>query len=350
MTTAGGVVLLLIAIVILLCEKQEDRSRVMGRLVLLGILGAAVYYIGPVLGSVVLLAISPLVSRVGWIWAVLILVNIPLWLWFFGYLIRAGWLDTKENRAIRAGSNEAFDKRIQEYMSLGYTHEKAIEAALRVRDSKKPKPPLDQIASDEANSPIASPPKRSNLKRSRKLARISALIAAFVLAVVVVGRNCWHQWEDHRFAATHECFNSSDGKVHPLSRGGQGCSAGEEIHERGTPLPQKIQWDSDFIPNPDYKPPVSTGINPPSPPSGYKANDVVPNPNYRPQVPMKADGSLSSGNTIAPFSTGTDLFRRVGSDEYLKSICYDENTGEVSHLSQRSGECKPGSILMAEVK
>lgn len=142
MTTAGIIVLLLIAIAILLCEKQEDRSRALGGMVLIGILGLALYRIWPFLRSSVLLAISPLVSRLGWFWgpviAIIIAVNIPIWAWFFGRLMRGAWSDAKENSAIRAGSKEAFDKRVEAYKAmLNYDERKAIEATLRIRDGEK---------------------------------------------------------------------------------------------------------------------------------------------------------------------------------------------------------------------
>jgi len=144
MTTAGVIDVLLIAIAfaILICEKQEDRSRTFGVMVLIGILGLALYSIWPFLQSSVLLAISPLVSRFGWIWGpvitIIIAINIPIWAWFFGYLMRGAWSDAKENRAIRAGSKEAFDKRVEAYKAmLNYDEQKAIEATLRIRDGGK---------------------------------------------------------------------------------------------------------------------------------------------------------------------------------------------------------------------
>ncbi len=142
MTTAGVIVLLLVAIALLLCEKQEDRSRALGGMVLIGILGLALYRIWPLLRSSALLAISPLVSRFGWfsgiVIAIIIAINIPIWAWFFGHLMRGAWSDAKENRAIRAGSKDAFDKRVEAYKSmLNYDERKAIEATLRIRDGGK---------------------------------------------------------------------------------------------------------------------------------------------------------------------------------------------------------------------
>lgn len=138
MTTAGVIVLLLFVIVLLLCEKQEDRPRALGRMVLIGILGLALYYVGPLVCALVLLAVRPLVARVGWYWTVLIAINIPFVLYGLGYLVWAAWADARDrrdNRAIRAGSKEAFDKRVEAYKTtLNYDERKAIEATLRIRD------------------------------------------------------------------------------------------------------------------------------------------------------------------------------------------------------------------------
>lgn len=52
-----------------------------------------------------------------------------------GFAFRIG---SKENRAIRAGSKEAFDKRVNDLMrGQRYSLEKATAAVERIRDEKK---------------------------------------------------------------------------------------------------------------------------------------------------------------------------------------------------------------------
>ncbi len=57
--------------------------------------------------------------------------------WGIVYFTRLIWLDHKENRLIRAGSQEAFERRVEEYVStFGYGRERAIETTTRIRDRK----------------------------------------------------------------------------------------------------------------------------------------------------------------------------------------------------------------------
>lgn len=51
---------------------------------------------------------------------------------------RLRWLDHKENQAIRAGSQEAFDKRVEDYIQIfGYSREKAIETTERIKAGRR---------------------------------------------------------------------------------------------------------------------------------------------------------------------------------------------------------------------
>ena len=53
------------------------------------------------------------------------------------WLVVARWLDAKENRAIRAGSEGAFNKRVEYYVSkLDYSPEDALEATERIKNGK----------------------------------------------------------------------------------------------------------------------------------------------------------------------------------------------------------------------
>lgn len=98
MTTGTVIICLLIAIILLLCEKREDRPRAIGGIALFAIIGTSLYYVWPFLWSLVLLAVSTLVARVGWLWTVLIAINTPFVLYGLGYLVWAAWEDAKEKR------------------------------------------------------------------------------------------------------------------------------------------------------------------------------------------------------------------------------------------------------------
>jgi hypothetical protein len=134
------VVALLIVVVLLLCEPQANRPHALGTIIVLGGIGLAVYYIGPIiLGVLGLLfaATNPILEHFGWAYTAYTL-GMAIFLVTGAVLGRLRWLDARDNRSIRAGSIEAFDKRVEDYMRIfGYSHEKAIEATMRIRDGKK---------------------------------------------------------------------------------------------------------------------------------------------------------------------------------------------------------------------
>ena len=123
------VVLLLVVIVVLLCFSQADRGDVLAVWVGVGILGTAIYYVGPIILALVFLS----GQRFGWL-ATLGIAEVVV---FVGVLLVAALLDAKHNRAVRAGSQEAFKRRIEDYVRVfGYSREKAIETATRFRNGK----------------------------------------------------------------------------------------------------------------------------------------------------------------------------------------------------------------------
>jgi hypothetical protein len=123
-----------VVIILLLCAPQAERSRALGRMVVIAGIGLAVYYIVPAVLAFVLALWSGAVYRFGFrsvFFVTVLVVCAP-----FYYLIARQ--DRKEDEAIRAGSQEAFDSRVS-YLERhsGYTHERAVEAAIRVRDGDK---------------------------------------------------------------------------------------------------------------------------------------------------------------------------------------------------------------------
>jgi hypothetical protein len=124
------VIALLVVIVLLLCAPQAERSRALGRMVLFAGIGVVVYYVATTVLALWFVASD----RFGWrvvLVAVLLLISTPI----MYYGVRQ---DFKENEAIRTGSKEAFENRVRTYMKdHGYSHERAVEATLRIRDGDK---------------------------------------------------------------------------------------------------------------------------------------------------------------------------------------------------------------------
>jgi hypothetical protein len=124
---------LLVVIILLMCAPQAERPKALGRMVIFAGIGLVVYYIVPTVLAVILGLWYGAVSRYGSHSVVIVTVlalSGPLF-----YLIARQ--DRKENEAIRAGSQDAFDSRVRYLETHGKTHEQAVEAALRVRDGDK---------------------------------------------------------------------------------------------------------------------------------------------------------------------------------------------------------------------
>jgi hypothetical protein len=121
---------LLVVIILLLCAPQTERPRALGRIAVFAGIGLAVYGIVPILLALWFGAISRYGGPTVFV-AVLFIASIPLL--YFG--VRQ---DFRENREIRSGSQEAFDARVNVYITkCGYNHERAVEATLRIRDGDK---------------------------------------------------------------------------------------------------------------------------------------------------------------------------------------------------------------------
>ncbi len=124
---------LLVVIILLICAPQAERSRALGRMVLFAGIGLVAYYIVPAVLAFVLASWYGAVYRFGFhsvFFVTVLALSAP------GYHFIAR-LDRKENEAIRAGSQQAFDSRVRYLEQHGKSHEQAIEAAMRVRDGDK---------------------------------------------------------------------------------------------------------------------------------------------------------------------------------------------------------------------
>jgi hypothetical protein len=134
------VTFLLGAILVAICRPQKERAKALRWYVFL-VLG--VLFISEWRGVIALLAscalwafvgVRHIVEMAGW-WT-LVIVN-PITLILVPIFGRFLWLDYKDNRAIRAGSKDAFDRRVRDLMtSFNLSHEKAVEAAIKVRDER----------------------------------------------------------------------------------------------------------------------------------------------------------------------------------------------------------------------
>ncbi len=100
MSSLEEVGILQVVIILLLCEPQRRRRAALGWMIVTGAVCAAIYYLGPGLSGLLYEAVEPIVGKFGW-----------LGLFFFtavlAYVVAlfvAYRLDTKQSRAIRAGS------------------------------------------------------------------------------------------------------------------------------------------------------------------------------------------------------------------------------------------------------
>ena len=121
-------------IILLLCEPQRRRRVALGWIIAAGAVCLAINYLGPGLIGLLYEAFEPIVGKFGWpgFFALIVLILYAVSLIF---AFRSG---AKENRAIRAGSKEAFDKRVKDLMSgQSYSFEDATAVTTRIRDEKK---------------------------------------------------------------------------------------------------------------------------------------------------------------------------------------------------------------------
>jgi hypothetical protein len=123
-----------IVIILLLLQPQRRRKSALLSMVICVGIGAALWYIGLPAVGILYGATKPFIEKFGWLHSFTLLALLG-----FGVtLLVAFWIDQKKNRAIRAGSKEAFDERVRIYMrDFSYSEEDAIAATNRIRDEKK---------------------------------------------------------------------------------------------------------------------------------------------------------------------------------------------------------------------
>src|ERR1039457_3011026 len=133
-STLEVVACLQLVIILLLLEPQERRKKVLAWMLPFGVVCAAFYYLFPAALGLLYEVVSPIKERFGWLG----LFTIAGLLAYSAALVFAYQIDAKQNRAIRAGSKEAFDKRVNDLMrDKHYSLEDATAAAAKVRDRKK---------------------------------------------------------------------------------------------------------------------------------------------------------------------------------------------------------------------
>ena len=133
MSNTALIIALQLVIIILLCEPRERRQQTVR--VLSGIFVACIIvrYAAPAVIGFLVEIFQPIVEKIGWAYSLCALVGI-------GYVIAllVAWRrDAKENRAIRSGSQVAFDKRVEEYVrDHKYSRERAVAVTTSIRDGK----------------------------------------------------------------------------------------------------------------------------------------------------------------------------------------------------------------------
>jgi hypothetical protein len=112
-------------IVIFLWANLGRRGRVL--LTGIGLIGPLAYFFGPLALELFMkhTAQFEIVLGIGLLLAIIITLCVLV------------GLDMKDNRRIRAGSVDAFNKRVEDYFKLGYSRKEAIEITTRIRDEEK---------------------------------------------------------------------------------------------------------------------------------------------------------------------------------------------------------------------
>ena len=178
--------------------------------------------------------------------------------------------------------------------------------------------------------------KYSLLRKTLKVSGIVLGIGVCVGAVVLGVYYGWEAWKDHQFAKTHECYDTLTGKAHPVNGSERWCTdINEEVRLKFS-LPKGVHLVGPIIPLASAS--QGIGIGDPIPPGAVigSAPETLPADYFDHARPVVSRNEF--------------LFRRPGEKEYSKAICYDENTGKVSHSPKGSEGCRAGSFLMEEVK
>ena len=133
MSNTAAIIALQLVIIILLCEPRGRRQKTVRVLSAIFFVGIIVRYAAPAVIGFLVETFQPVVEKIGWPYFMCALVG-------FGYIVALclAWRrDAKENKAIRSGSQEAFDKRVEEYVrDHKYSRERAIAVTTSIRDGK----------------------------------------------------------------------------------------------------------------------------------------------------------------------------------------------------------------------
>jgi hypothetical protein len=128
------VILLLLVIIELLCVPLKQRSKVLQKIDGIAALVFAAIYIGPTFFGSLVVGYQYVSEHLGWPITLCIVAG-AVYLTMFIFAWRS---DRKENEAIRSGSEEAFNRRVETYKSdpYNYDHARAVEAATRIKEGK----------------------------------------------------------------------------------------------------------------------------------------------------------------------------------------------------------------------
>ena len=133
MSNTAAIIALQLVIIILLCEPLKQRQQTVRVLSAIFFVGIIVRYAAPAVIGFLVETFQPLVEKIGWPYFLCALGGI-------GYIVAlcVAWRrDAKENKAIRSGSQEAFDKRVEEYVrDHKYSRERALAVTTSIRDGK----------------------------------------------------------------------------------------------------------------------------------------------------------------------------------------------------------------------
>jgi hypothetical protein len=125
-----------LVVIILVCVPQRRRLFALGGIGALGVVYLAVRRLAPAALGLLYEEVRPAITRYG----EFNLVMLAGVLVFAIILLIAYRMDTKQNRAIRAGSQEAFDQYVDDLIRKKHVSlEEATAAATRIRDGKKVK-------------------------------------------------------------------------------------------------------------------------------------------------------------------------------------------------------------------
>jgi len=123
-----------LVVIILVCVPQRRRLVALGGIGALGVVYLVIRRLFPVALGLLYEEVRPALARYGEFHLIL-LAGVLV---FAVILLIAYRMDTKQNRAIRAGSKEAFDLFVDDLvLKKHFSLEEATAAAIRIRDGKK---------------------------------------------------------------------------------------------------------------------------------------------------------------------------------------------------------------------